>query len=271
LASTFATLLTLTMLACAVLEGTRLITGQGRSWIWAVGFVCGWPLGVRSSARAASRRMTESRPKEPGDGTGLQFNRARHHKASYGAFIEPDPLGIPAGSANLYQYAYGAPLDFLDPSGELGFSIPIPDPVEIAGSAASAAVGAAASAGNFAWEHKVEIGAGAVAGACIFASAGLCTGAAVVSFGLSTVDNIENADCRPFLQSQLITVASTAVVGLRGVLPRAMGSTFPSLPPAGQAGRWALNTPPAAAGLGASNYIEPGAQDYYSGGATSSC
>ena len=230
------------------------------------------PFGAASSAGAPSDNPFQFTGRE-NDGIGLQYNRARYYGPSGARFISPDPLGFAAGSASLYQYVNEAPLDFVDPTGELGFSIPNPVGAveEAVSNAASGAANAAASAGKFAWEHKTEIGAGTAAGVCVFASGGACGVAAGVAFGLSTVDNIENADCRPFLQSQLITVGSTAVGGLPGVLPRAMGSTFPSLLPASRAGRWAFNTPPAATGLGASNYIEPGAQDYYSGGAASSC
>lgn len=157
------------------------------------------PFGLASSAGEPSDNPYQFTGRES-DGTGLQYNRARYYSSVDARFISSDPMGFAAGSTNIYQYVNGAPLDFVDPTGELGFSVSIPNPVEIAGSAAAAAARAAASAGKFAWEHKAEIGAGTAAGVCIFASAGFCAPAAAVALGLATVDNIENANCRPFLQ-----------------------------------------------------------------------
>ncbi len=53
------------------------------------------------------------REREGGD---LYYYRARYYHAGLGRFIQPDPLGLLAGS-NPYAYAENNPVNFLDPSG----------------------------------------------------------------------------------------------------------------------------------------------------------
>jgi len=211
------------------------------------------------------------------DGLGLQFNRARYYDPEAARFISPDPLGFAAGSANLYHYVNGAPLNFVDPTGEMEFSISIPSPQDLAESA----VGAAADVGEFAWEHKEEIATGTAAGVCIWATATACGWAAGGAFLAGTTQNIEDhaGDCGGFLSSpgfwldQAGTTAANAVGSLPGLLPKAVGEMSPSLLPPTRAGRWLYNTPPSATNLGASTVIEPGLQESFGGGspATSSC
>jgi RHS repeat-associated protein len=51
------------------------------------------------------------------DGTGLYFYRARYYSATLQRFISQDPIGFDGGTANLYQYALGAPTAWVDPLG----------------------------------------------------------------------------------------------------------------------------------------------------------
>ena len=55
------------------------------------------------------------------DGTGLYFYRARYYSPQFGRFISKDPLGFGGGAANLYEYVWEGPLNFLDPFGWWGF------------------------------------------------------------------------------------------------------------------------------------------------------
>ena len=234
------------------------------------------PFGAVSSSGDASDNPYQFTGRE-NDGLGLQFNRARYYDPEAARFISPDPLGFAAGSANLYHYVNGAPLNFVDPTGEMEFSISIPSPQDLAESA----VGAAADVGEFAWEHKEEIATGTAAGVCIWATATACGWAAGGAFLAGTTQNIEDhaGDCGGFLSSpgfwldQAGTTAANAVGSLPGLLPKAVGEMSPSLLPPTRAGRWLYNTPPSATNLGASTVIEPGLQESFGGGspATSSC
>lgn len=53
------------------------------------------------------------------DGTGLYYYRARYYSPTRHRFIAEDPLEFEGGDANLYAYVWNAPLDFIDPFGEL--------------------------------------------------------------------------------------------------------------------------------------------------------
>jgi RHS repeat-associated protein len=55
------------------------------------------------------------------DGTsGLQYNRARYYDCAVGRWTTQDPLGLPAGDANLYRYVGNGPTNMVDPSGLTG-------------------------------------------------------------------------------------------------------------------------------------------------------
>jgi len=56
------------------------------------------------------------------DGSGLLYMRARYYDPDLGRFITKDPIGF-GGGVNLYAYVGGNPVDGIDPSGALKFSI----------------------------------------------------------------------------------------------------------------------------------------------------
>jgi hypothetical protein len=43
--------------------------------------------------------------------------RARYYNPATGRFLSEDPLGLARSGTNLYAYAYGSPLNFIDPTG----------------------------------------------------------------------------------------------------------------------------------------------------------
>lgn len=51
------------------------------------------------------------------DGDGLYFMTHRYYDASTGKFMQKDPVGIVAGTANLYMYVHDNPINFKDPKG----------------------------------------------------------------------------------------------------------------------------------------------------------
>jgi RHS repeat-associated protein len=86
------------------------------------------PFGTANSAGAKSDNLYQFTGRE-NDGTGLQYNRARYYSPLDARFISSDPVGFNGGGSNLYEYAYGNPLDFTDPSGECVMCIPGFNPV----------------------------------------------------------------------------------------------------------------------------------------------
>jgi RHS repeat-associated protein len=54
------------------------------------------------------------------DATGFYWLGARHYEPSSGRFLSPDPLGH-AGSLDLYSYANGDPINYVDPDGRYGY------------------------------------------------------------------------------------------------------------------------------------------------------
>jgi RHS repeat-associated protein len=51
------------------------------------------------------------------DETGLYYNRFRYYSPELGRYLQPDPLGVIAGSVNLYAYAGGNPVTRVDVRG----------------------------------------------------------------------------------------------------------------------------------------------------------
>ncbi|MGH9184934.1 MAG: RHS repeat-associated core domain-containing protein, partial [Acidimicrobiales bacterium] len=51
------------------------------------------------------------------DETGLYYYRARYYHPETGRFLSQDPIGFAGGDPNLYRYAGGDPVNFVDPTG----------------------------------------------------------------------------------------------------------------------------------------------------------
>lgn len=69
--------------------------------------------------------------------TGLHYNDRRYYDPDVGRYTARDPIGF-EGGINLYAYAGASPNRFVDPTGELGFLVPVG--AAIARAAGSAAV-----------------------------------------------------------------------------------------------------------------------------------
>jgi RHS repeat-associated protein len=75
-----------------------------------------------------------------GDAGLVRFG-ARDYDPELGRWTAKDPSGFAGGDTNLYAYAYGDPVNFVDPNGELAFLVPLAI-VAIKGALASAAMDA---------------------------------------------------------------------------------------------------------------------------------
>lgn len=53
--------------------------------------------------------------------SGNYYYRARIYSPSLGRFLSMDPLGLAAGDYNLYRYVFNNPVNFVDPTGKLGW------------------------------------------------------------------------------------------------------------------------------------------------------
>ena len=73
--------------------------------------------------------------------TGLVRFGARDYDPELGRWTAKDPSGFAGGDTNLYAYAYGDPVNFVDPNGELAFLVPLAI-IAIKGALASAAMDA---------------------------------------------------------------------------------------------------------------------------------
>lgn len=71
--------------------------------------------GVTQSSNGQSANAIQFTGRES-DGTGLFYYRNRYYSPMTARFISEDPLGL-AGGANIYSYAGGNPLSFVDPLG----------------------------------------------------------------------------------------------------------------------------------------------------------
>lgn len=56
--------------------------------------------------------------------TGLHYNLRRYYDGDIGRYISEDPLGFDGGD-NFYAYARHSPTNFMDPTGQLAFLIPV--------------------------------------------------------------------------------------------------------------------------------------------------
>jgi RHS repeat-associated protein len=57
------------------------------------------------------------------DGLGIDYYRARYYNPATGRFLSEDPIGFKGSGPNLYAYTYDDPVNFVDPTGDVGFGI----------------------------------------------------------------------------------------------------------------------------------------------------
>ncbi|HEV3114034.1 MAG TPA: RHS repeat-associated core domain-containing protein [Gemmataceae bacterium] len=74
------------------------------------------PFGKTTASGPANANPYQFTGRE-NDGTGLYFCRARYYSPAFQRFSTQDPIGFRGGTANLYQYALGAPTVWVDPLG----------------------------------------------------------------------------------------------------------------------------------------------------------
>jgi RHS repeat-associated protein len=98
------------------------MTAQNWAWVWDVIYS---PFGATSYIWTNPATMDL---RFPGQWfqleSGLAYNWHRHYDPTIGRYIQPDPLGY-AGGRNLYAYARGNPLLYVDPDGRNPLIIPI--------------------------------------------------------------------------------------------------------------------------------------------------
>jgi RHS repeat-associated protein len=132
-------------------------------------------LTYQSAAIYADRFGFTGRPLDTN--TGLQNNRARWYDPATSRWMSLDPVGFNAGDSNLYRYVQNTPVNAVDPNGEfpvltliavgliggaLFFGTPPaaqapgpndgfvpPPPVDLAGAAVGAPIGAAVAVGAY--------------------------------------------------------------------------------------------------------------------------
>ena len=108
-----------------VLGSTRLLTDvPAGTTAWAVSYTAFGEV-VGTTASNVSRYGFASRWGYEDDGLGNEANDlgmlhvgARYYDPRVGRFVQRDPLAVSAG-ANVYNYAFGNPVNFADPSGLL--------------------------------------------------------------------------------------------------------------------------------------------------------
>jgi RHS repeat-associated protein len=83
------------------------------------------PFGNTTVSGTASTNPSQYTGRE-NEGNGLYFLRARYYNPQLGRFISEDPAGLLFGP-NLYQYAYGSPTNYVDPSGLAPIDYILPD------------------------------------------------------------------------------------------------------------------------------------------------
>ena len=99
---------------------------------------------------------------------GLYDYRNRVYSAQIGRFLQTDPIRFAAGDVNIYRYVSNNPVNFLDPTGEIGVPGAIIGGI---GGAIAGGIGAKLSGGSWA-----DIAKGATIGAASGAAMGAFTG-----------------------------------------------------------------------------------------------
>ncbi len=114
--------------------------------------------------------------------TGLVRFGARDYDPALGRWTAKDPSGFAGRDTNLYAYAYGDPVNFVDPNGELAFLVPLAI-VAIKGALAGAAMDAGIELASQLIEHGGDIDCLDWGGVGTSAMGGLGSGAVGGVFG----------------------------------------------------------------------------------------
>ena len=77
------------------------------------------PYGATTLVGAADLNPQQYTGRE-NDAAGLYYYRNRYYNPSIGRFISEDPIGYASGQTNEYAYVGGNPVQFTDPTGEVG-------------------------------------------------------------------------------------------------------------------------------------------------------
>ncbi|MBI3608821.1 MAG: hypothetical protein HY207_12710 [Nitrospirae bacterium] len=83
------------------------------------------PFGKTTTAGAASSNAFQYTGRED-DGTGMYYYRARYYSSTLQRFTSEDPIEFAGRNVNLYGYVFNAPINLIDPSGELALLMPLP-------------------------------------------------------------------------------------------------------------------------------------------------
>jgi RHS repeat-associated protein len=166
------------------------------------------PFGASTTAGAESDNPYQFTGRE-NDGTGLQYNRARYYSFGEGRFISQDPAGFAGSGTDLYGYAFGDPVGFIDPTGEC-IVVCLPNPistVEHGLSAVANQVGDWVSDAEAVLSEDYDFYSSHTFGFCIGASAGAGIG---INVQMCLAGNLQNAGL-------------TATAGAGGYLPFGAG------------------------------------------------
>jgi RHS repeat-associated protein len=139
---------------------------------------------------------------------GLYDFRARMYSPTLGRFLQPDPIGVLAGS-NLYAYVGNDPLNNTDPNGAC--------PQCLAGAAIGASIGLAFQAGSDLWNWRVSSFSsyvGAVVGGSVGGAAATVCGPACAGATAGAASNlIASALNGTFSASGLVTDTAVGAAG----------------------------------------------------------
>lgn len=102
----------------------RLLTNRDGTVVWEANRVSAY-----GAVTASTDQAIEQPWRLPGQyydaETGLNYNLHRYYDSSTGRYTSEDPIGL-AGGLNRYTYAYGNPINYIDPTGEIVWLAVIP-------------------------------------------------------------------------------------------------------------------------------------------------
>jgi RHS repeat-associated protein len=147
--------------------------------------------------------------------TGLHYNRARYYDPALGCYLSLDPA-LPAGSANLYRYVAGNPINLTDPLGLFGESWPgwVKTTVSVAASVAVVGLAVLALPAELPILAAVAatVAVGALAGAAGFGVSAAMTKGGCVWCGIKEGAVIGAIGALPFVAA--IVLAGPAAIGV---------------------------------------------------------